>query len=242
MESWSRRSLLGSLAAAPLVGLVAAPWNVALAAVTLNLPAQPMRLVRKLVRELHDGAQIVVEREWLIAFSVQPAGAAINGKQVRADVRAPARVAPIAEIERQRSTDGRFPILLDAAGLIRVAGESTSSEDLAAAVRAAQKMIARQGRSALEAASASRFFAQLQQAGGAALDNLPRDLFFPQMPLRHEIRPVSLPDGSTGEFELDYRAAAAPGAAWLAHAQRRITTRLAGSERHSSEAWLMEPA
>ncbi|MFZ9394639.1 MAG: hypothetical protein ACO25F_01090 [Erythrobacter sp.] len=238
MESWSRRCVLGSIAALAAGGLGVSP-GMALGRDGLRLPQAPMRLIRRLVRELNDGNRIVVEREWLVAFAQDADGALISGRQLRADVEAPARVAAIADIERQRVTDGKFPIRLNASGLIIATGNATSEQDVAAAVRAAQEIIARQAASASEAARANQFLAQLQRAGSTMLDSMPRDLFFPNARTSHELRPVNLPDGSTGEFELTYHAAPAEGAAWLAQAERRVTTRLAGSERHSSETWRM---
>jgi len=74
------------------------------------------------------------------------------------------------------------------------------------------------------------------------LDQMPRDLFFPRHLVLNETRPLALPDGTAGEFELAYAARATPGAAWLGRAERRVTTRLAGSERFSSETWSMAEA
>lgn len=239
MESWSRRSALVSMAMAPIAAIAPGPWMAAGVANSLRLPPAPMRLVRRLERELADGNRIVVEREWLIAFTAQAAEVVISGRQLRVEVTAPPRISAIAEIERRRSTDGKFPILLDADGLISASGNATNPQDLADAVRTAQEIIARQAASPLEAARGNLFLAQLQQAGSAIFDSLPRDLFFPRKPAWREVRPVSLPDGSTGEFEVDYVAVPAPGAAWLDHAKRKVTTRLAGTERRSSEYWQM---
>ncbi|MEE1877772.1 hypothetical protein [Altererythrobacter litoralis] len=53
----------------------------------------------------------------------------------------------------------------------------------------------------------------------------------------NETRALALPDGTAGEFELAHAARTTPGATWLERAERRVTTRLAGSEKFSSETW-----
>jgi len=233
MGKWSRRSALGSIAGLSLVGLS----GLARAEEVLRFPQAPMRLVRRLVRQLHDGAQIVVEREWLVSFSEHAEGIAVHGRQLRADVEAPPRIASIAEVERGRSTDHIFPILLDRLGMIVAAGTSETREDVDAAMKAAEEIIAQAAISGAEAAQHRRLLAQLQQAGSSMLDQMPRDLFFPRHLALNETRALALPDGTAGEFELAYAARTTPDAAWLDRAERRVTTRLAGSERYSSETW-----
>lgn len=233
MGMWSRRSALGAIAGMALTSLA----GLARAADGLRLPQVPMRLARRLIRELQDGDKILVEREWLVNFSMRPGGIAVDGRQLHAYVQAPPRIAAIAEIERNRSTEGLFPILLDSTGMIASVGPSETYGDVDAAVRAAEQIFARAAVSESESKTHRRLLAQLQQAGSSMLDQMPRDLFFPRRLALHETRPLALPDGTIGEFELVYTAQTTPGAAWLDRAERRVTTRLAGSERFSSETW-----
>lgn len=236
MQKWSRRSALGSILA------VMAVAGTPLRALGITAPDQTMRLNRRLVRGLSDGEQIVVEREWLVDFASRGSGFAISGRQVSVRVDAPPKIAAIAAVERERSTDTMFPILLDANGLITAIGKTESAHDVAAAVAAAQDIIARSARSAPAHEQARFYLSQIQQAGSGFLDQFPRDLFFPRSPAMRETRLVNLPDGSQGEFEMIYSADADPFTGWMVHSERRIITRLAGSERHAWEHWSMRPA
>ena len=53
------------------------------------------------------------------------------------------------------------------------------------------------------------------------------------------VRPVDLPDGLTGEFEVNYASNAVPGKGWLDHAAREVITRLEGTEMRMREEWQM---
>lgn len=237
MESWSRRAAIESLVAG--FALAALPLS---AASPVGIPLQPMRLTRLLARELRDGKRIVIERSWLVGFAAVGNGFSLTGHQIDVSVDAPEEIAAIAEIERNRPTDGMFPILLGADGLIEAAGKMERPQDVAAAVEKAQEMIANAAMTGAERHQAGYYLAQIQNAGGDLLESLPRDLFFPRGTSVHETRTVDLPDGSRGEFEFTYSAEADPVSGWLDHAERRITTRLAATERNSIERWSMHTA
>jgi len=59
----------------------------------------------------------------------------------------PAKLEPIATIERNRVTDGKFPILIDWSGPIVSAGEAELTSDVDRAIEVAQQMAARNGAS-----------------------------------------------------------------------------------------------
>lgn len=240
MQAWSRRSAIGAMVALLASGAAGAlPVH---AAPALALPQGKMRLSRLLQRDLHDGSQIAIAREWLVEFSALSGGAAILGRQIDVSVSAPQKIAAIAAIERGRNTDGMFPIRLGASGELVEMGVFEAERDVAAAMREAERLIAARLRSDAARGEAMRALADVQQAGTGLLERLPRDLFFPQGPGFSARQPLRLPDGSQGEFEVHYTASAAPLAGWLSAAERRIVTRLSGSERRSRERWQMRPA
>lgn len=234
MMKWSRRSLIGMSFAG--LSAMALP---AMAQERVRLPAGAQVLTRRIVRGLSDGEKITVERDWQISFEQQGRDIAILGRQTRVEVDAPSRIAPIADIERRRSTDGQFPILLNSRGMIIAAGNVEKEEEVASAVEAAERLIAQSTLTLSQQQRTGSYLAQLQNAGGQVLDRLPRDLFYPREPAVHDLRKVALPDGTTGEFEVQFSASARPDSGLLDRADRHIITRLQGSERMSSEHWKM---
>ncbi|QUL37248.1 hypothetical protein [Erythrobacter sp. JK5] len=198
-----------------------------------------MLLSRRIERGLHDGASIAVERAWQIDFSNQGNGYAVTGRQVSARVEAPAALSALARIEESRSTDGMFPILLSASGLVVAAGRYTRDHDIDAAVREAKSVIGGWAIPADAKLMQLQYLAQLQRSAGSMLEKLPADLFFPGPAPARSVQTVDLPEGLKGEFEVTYEARRAPGGAWLEHAVRRVITRIGESERRSSEVWTM---
>jgi len=201
-----------------------------------------MRLGRRITRGLRDGATLVVAREWQVRFTAQGRGIIITGEQVSVLVEAPAVLEPLAAIERERSTASMFPIMLSGDGVLLAAGAAIEQSDLDAAVQEAKTIIAKSGDKPSRQAERLSYLAQLQSASGSLLEQMPQDLFFPQKMAMHSVRPVNLPDGSTGEFEYTYQARCAPGHIWLEQAEREIITRIGSDERHASEVWTLSEA
>ena len=241
MGTWSRRSVLGSISVLPFAGL-AGIGRANAANGDLSLPDGPMILHRTLRRGLRDGIDIVVQRVWTVSFFEQPGGVRITGNQLSATVDAPPEIAAIAEIERERDTSSMFPIELDGNGRIIGIGYGEPQSAVTQAVRAAEKLIAGATHAGSEREQALRQLSQIRSAGGSMLGRLPPDLFFPVPTDFREVQPVALPDGSQGEFELHYRAAAVAAGGWLEALDRTVITRLAGSERQSAESWTMRQA
>ena len=236
MNRITRRGALGGVLGGAMAVAVggAAP---AFAARVSAIPLRPMRLVRRIERHLRGGAIIEVTRDWQISFSRQAGGIAITGEQIAAKVNAPEALAALARIEETRSTDEMFPILLSSDGSIMTTGDYTQRSDLVAAVQEAEAAISKRAVSAPAKGQLRHYLAQLQRSGGALLDRMPRDLFFPVNPPSRAVRPVSLPDGLMGEFEVTYTAHTAPGHDWLESAVREVVTRIGDSERRSTEVW-----
>lgn len=208
----------------------------------LRLPEGPLTLTRELTRDLRDGKRITVMRQWAVTFQRNARSIKVSGYQTSVRVDAPARLRQLAQIEEERDASGLFPIILSENGTIMMGGRKDDDASLAKAVEVAREMIAGSNRSAPDKAADQQHLATMQRASQPILDTIPKNLFFPQNAPIHDVRPVSLPDGGTGEFELTYSAQAAEGAPWLLRAERRITTRLGADERNSSEVWTLRPA
>lgn len=88
----------------------------------LMAPTGPCVLTRRLKRGLRDTKFIAATRSWEVTFARQSRGMAVRGEQISVLVEAPERLAPLAKIEQERSTDEMFPILLAGDGLIVAAG------------------------------------------------------------------------------------------------------------------------
>ncbi len=202
-------------------------------------PPGPMLLSRIIERELSDGEVLSIRRTWQVGFSSQGRGIAVTGKQLDASVDAPAKLGALARLEQQRDTHTMWPILLSEDGVILAAGEYASEEDVNSAVQVAKAMIAQRARSGQTKARDMNYISELQRASSSLLDQLPPDLFFPQIGDQSFVKPVALPEGIEGEFSLHYSAETAEGAQWMANARRKIVTRIGDTSRASSDTWKM---
>lgn len=154
-------------------------------------------------------------------------------------VDAPPNLAPLSQIERERSTEGMFPILLGVDGTIMAAGNTTSSGSFESAITTATALLEEGGFSQDSVKQQALYMAQLQKAGSSLLDQLPGDLFYPSTDPFREVRALPLPDGGSGEFEFRWQASVQDDTALLKHAQREVITRIGESERRSSEEWTL---
>ena len=235
MKTTTRRMALGS-AVGMTICLGLAPGSV-LAKSPLKLPGEPLKLSRSIQRSLDDGTSITVERAWQVTFARQGQGISISGEQLDCRVTAPAALDPLMEIEKSRSTQDMWPVLLNGSGLILAAGPGAREEDVTHALQTANRIIGngRAPQSVVEAQM--NYLGGLQHAGSSLLDRVPDDLFFPTGSPMRVIRSIDLPDGSIGEFELVYRATPSAEGGWLDHAERTVVTRLAGTVRTAREEW-----
>jgi hypothetical protein len=237
----TRRTVLAALFSmgAVAVGASTRPLRAALAD-PLPLPTGPLRLERRLMRSLGERAAITVVRSWDVRFAAQGRGIMIAGTQIAATVDAPPNLAELARIEQQRDTSAMFPILLSDAGQIMTPPDAPAENaDVTAAARVAEALIARQPRPEEARARSLHYLALLHRAGSGVFDMLPGDLFYPAgIPIERS-ETITLPDGMRGSFSLTYTARPQPGAPWLAEAQRRVITRIAGLERSAIEDWTL---
>lgn len=241
MKGRTRRGFLDSMAKVSAVGVLGL-WSGPIASASrIAIPETPMILSRRLVRGLHDGKTITVERSWNVHFRMLGNGIVVTGEQLSARVDAPAKLAPIVRIEEARSTAQLWPLRLSSEGKIVSSGVYTSREDIEAAIRAGREIIRSSGASDGYKALKLGYLSRLEQAGGSLLEKLPSDLFFPAGGESALVDVVELPGGVTGTLEVIYRSASAGEGAWLARAERQITTRIGEDERLSSDAWRLDP-
>lgn len=208
---------------------------------SVRVPSGDFLLERVLTRGLSDGAAIVVTRRWRIAFASRARGMEVGGAQVFADVAAPASLAPLADIERARQANELFPLALDDAGLIADSAHHADPAPLERALDTGRALIAALPLAEAERADARAFMAHLAGMGADAVSRLPRDLFFPQVGVRSSTRALALADGATGTITITASASAAATGLLLA-SERRIMTRLDGSERLTAERWELSAA
>ena len=231
----------GALATVLGVGIAASflPARTFAQSAVLGLPDGPMRFSRKIIRSLSDGSKLQIERSWRLLFTRQGQGIAVSGDQISVEVDAPPSLAELATIEQARSTDAIWPILLSDQGRILAAGRGIDEDDLAKAGMMARSMIEGRAQPRPDRDAQLDYLSQLLRAGGSLLAQIPADLFFPTEAPMRLVRAVDLPDGLTGEFEVNYASNAVPGKGWLDHAAREVITRLEGTEMRMREEWQM---
>jgi len=239
MSELSRRSMLGG---ALTLTACCIGWPLSAQSYgkrRFKLPQGAMILSRRIERPLSDGAMIVVTRSWEVLFAPSGQGITVEGHQLEADVEAPAKLAALAQLEKDRRTDDMFPILLSSDGKVLRAGTPDNRADLQKAADLAAEIIERSSRTTQEKKALISYLPALQAAGGTLMDALPPGLFFPAAGEQREIRKLNLPDGLVGEIELLSTAQNAPGEQWLGRIERRIVTRVGGTSQESRELWTM---
>ena len=240
MPAVSRRGVFG-LAFVGALGLTL-PETAFASESALTLPQTPMKFRRRLERSLRDGERIVIEREWLLTFTRQGRGISVVGEQSAVWVDVPPKLARLADLERERSTAGMWPILLSQEGQIVAAGEGTAHDDLERALSIAKDMISQRSASGEMRASRMEDLALFEKAGSELMVRMPNDLFFPAAQPLHLVRSMDLPGGLTGEYEIIYTSRQSRSGQWLDRAQREVVTRIDSSEKRSREEWMMAPA
>lgn len=234
MSDFARRTLLAGAAVITCIPIVSAA-----ATRRLSIPSGPMDLQRTITRGLGQNANIAVSRSWVIQFAMQGSGVVVSGKQVDVEVDAPSSLETFARIEKSRSTDAMFPMMLSDLGLLMAAEPQSASDDVQRALAEARQVIEARGLPGDDKAAQIAGLAELQRNAGSMLEGIPPDLFFPMEASSKTVESVVLPGGMTGEFELHYTAECASDAPWLKRSERRVITRVGDSERRSSDVWTM---
>lgn len=230
-----------ALAAGMILGLTA-PAAQADESASVPVPAGHWTLTRVLERGLHDGKAIVVTRRWEIWFSPAPTGMTVHGRQISAHVEAPAELAPIARLERERKVTDMFPARLDAAGKIIAMPAETGDGTAARAAEEALAIFRKRGETGAAIADRRRFLALISQAAAKPINQIPADLFFPRSGRSTQRRDMTLPDGTLGHIEIVRTASARSGGQLLDHSERRIVTSIDGHQQITRESWSLTPA
>ncbi len=235
--------LAGAAAVLPVLGAQwpgaaaeAAPTHAA--PVRFSPPATPMVLSRTVIRELSGGQQLVVTRRFRVQFVPSVSGYTLTGAPLDVRIEVPPMLAKLAELERQRTDPGPFPLTVDARGMIQTA-DSTS------AIPAIRDSIRQAGTAMIGTApilpDQRRDAAQLlgQLASNQRISPWPADLFVAANGERRQHRSIALADGSQGEVEVILKVDQLLPCGMPASFERIITTQLAGTQRISRERWTM---
>lgn len=228
--------MAGAAAILPATLLSAAP--------PLASPAQfsppPARLLltRTLRSPLADGREIVSRRTYEVVIVADGDGYRVEGALVDVAVDAPAHLSRLAEIERRRPDTGLFPLRLDAAGMLVPERRRADRSALRQAASLAAETVDRALPAGAPRTAAQGFVASLESA--AAETRWPEDLFRPGNGRRVDRRKVALPDGGTGQVEVEI--VASTGDEDYARMQRTVTTELGASRRVTREEWVLAPA
>lgn len=235
------RALGAALVALAVPASIAAAPAAEAQSPAFRAPRGPLVLTREVRRTLADGQQLVVRRRYLVNIEPAGGGFTVTGDLAGVEVEAPAAMADLAAVERQRPDLGLFPLQLDAAGLIVGRPAPAENVDAARARTAMTAYLARTDLTPAERSAAQTMAAKLQAQGQAAGNAWPADLFRPAPGKRSEDRELTLPDGRSGHVTVTVEASdSADGL--LAAMERRVVTRLDGTERLSLEKWTLADA
>lgn len=204
---------------------------------------EPLLLTRMLRRELVDGKVIVATRRYRINFIRSDTGWKINGALVASEIEAPPALAALAAIERQRPDDTLFPIRLDAAGVIQPRDGTATPDgpEWRAALDKAIKLASARVEPATDGAALNLLVQQMQAVAGAAtLSHWPTRLFLPDQGNSREERHFALPDGIEGSIVAELECVPAEGLETLGRAERRVITKISGTQRVTRELWSLE--
>ena len=206
-----------------------------------HAPDRPLLLTREVRRTLADGQQLVVRRQYRIRMAAHDGGFTVTGELAGVEVEAPAALAEMAAVERQRSDAGLFPLELDAHGMIVTRPAPAETIDAARARAAMAAYLARTDLTPQDRAAAQALALKLQGQYQTAGNIWPADLFRPAAGRRSEQRALDLPDGRSGEVVVTVEATDGPDGL-LSRMERRTLTRLDGTERVSLERYTLADA
>ncbi|MDN3646861.1 hypothetical protein QWY75_11675 [Pontixanthobacter aestiaquae] len=239
MKAIPRRDVLAALGAIWALNVFAATSGVNAQSFTVKFtpPSTPMRFTRKLVRNLSDGKQIVVERAWKVLFAPVGQGFSLDGEQISVEVSVPPGLEALADLERRKRESGLFPLMLASDGMIVRKVSARPKAVIDQAIELASQELAARGVSEADQSSSREFLRTLQSSAEKAASHLPRDLFQPRRMAANAKRTLSLPDGAVGSVAIEFTAKTDAETGLMRTATRTVTTKIALSERTSAEHW-----
>ena len=208
---------------------------------TFAPPPGPMTFSRRLERALPDGNQLVVARSFAVRFAQTAAGWTVTGEQVGVTVDAPARIAALAALERQRVETGLFPLALDRAGMILGGPDSRPARELDQAVAIVRRRIGKAAIAEDERKELEAFVRAVHEAGTKMASQFPGDLFAPRDDAVRVERELALPGGGAGTIKVCFTAVTDPATGLMREARREIVTAIAEDRRLTREDWALTP-
>ena len=154
-------------------------------------------------------------------------------------VDAPAWIASLAALERQRVETGLFPLALDRTGLIVGGPDPRRAAELDRAVAIVRGAIDQASLAADEREELAAFVRAVDQAGAKLASQLPGDLFAPRGDDVRSERELALPGGGAGTIAVSFTAVVDPPTGLMRRARREIVTTIAGESRVTREDWTL---
>jgi hypothetical protein len=204
-------------------------------------PSGPMTFVRRLERQLPDGNKLVVARSFRLKFTPSASNWIVAGEQAGVTVDAPARIAALAALERQRVETGLFPFMLDRSGLIVGGPETRPAKELDEAVAIVRRELDKNALAAGEREELDAFIRAVHDAEIKLTAQFPGDLFAPREQTRHTERELALPGGGEGTIAVSFSAASDPATGLMREARREIVTAIGEDRRLTREDWSLAP-
>ena len=222
-------SALGLATASPLQASTRSPFAP---------PAQHLLLIRTLHSPLADGREIVSQRTYEVTIRRNGSGWLVDGKTVACQVDAPEALHTLAELERNRSESGLFPLLLDAQGMI------VSSPREPAPLPGAAAMVGGYSPAAHAPPAQQATAREVVRSLLVRRVNTPwpADLFSPSPGHRSDVQQVALPDGSQGSVTVEGLVRLGGTAGLVSTTERLVTTRLGERSRTTREEWTVRLA
>lgn len=243
MSDSGRRDALRFLGAGALLGSLgySLPISARVSPADVKAPQGRYFLSRLIERELVDDALLTVERRWSCQFQEAGRGMRAIGEALDCLVDAPAALAPLAKLEKEREDKGPFPALLDSKGLIATPSQQ-APVDQRRVVDAAMSVLEDASITAGDLAQARTMLARMASAAGQSLSAIPQDLFFPDTTPQRIIRTVEVAPGVAGQIELEVVTLVEPGNGLLAMRERRLATSIGDDRRTAREVWTLATA
>ena len=206
-------------------------------------PMTPFQYERGLRRYLVGGAKLEVRRTFSIRIVPTVGGFRVEGTQAGVTVDAPAGLEAFAELERERTEDGIFPIALDSQGWILSGTPHTDTQAFEVAVKTASERISAINITGGERASLQDFVEAVHRAGASLTTQLPADLFSPMgdQPVVNT-QTIAIPGGGQGQVSTVYSAQTYPDTGLMRQARREVVTEMEGDQRRTVEDWRIVPA
>ena len=202
-------------------------------------PAAPMTFTRRLERGLPGGNKLVVARRFGVRFAPAEGGWSVVGAQLGVTVDAPARIAALAALERQRVETGLFPLTLDRSGMILGGPDPQPAKELDEAVLIVRRQLDEAGVAPDARKEFDAFVKAVREAGTKMTSLLPGDLFAPRDDATRVERELALPGGGTGTIAISFSAITDPATGLMRQARREIVTSIAGDRRLTREDWTL---